>query len=248
MDKPHYCSYYRAMQQELNRTRAPRSAYELVFETVRAVGPLFRTDEALRAADTFDMTESATHQALGAAVRGGVIERLRTGLYLAGPPLRSREPHEYLVATRAVDGAAIAGQSALAFWGLIDQEPVDMVTAVVGRAFSVRPSPDQADDWPPAGITIHGVRYVYRRVAPSELVGAARVHVDDVTEVAMFDRERMLIDTVLHPRAYGGSTAAYILSERSDELDMDVVERYAAELGATNALRRSRHVVEGVVL
>lgn len=241
------------MQQISGRT--PRAGYDLVFATVRAAGPLFRTDEALASAGDLGMSYTAAYQALSGAMRGGIIERLRSGLYLASPPLRSREPHEYLIAMRAVEGAVIAGMSALAFWGLIDQEPVDMVTAVTSRSFTARPQggapPGQQEgptDWLPSGLTIRGIRYVYRRIPSRELVGVALVQVDDATVVPMFDRERMLVDTVIHPRVYGLAMPAFIMSERGEELDMSRVEQYAAQLGATRALRRVHEAAEEVAM
>lgn len=237
------------MQEQLIRKRAPRSAYELVFATVQSAGPLFRTSEAVACGQVLGMSQTASYQQLGAAARGGIVERLRGGLYLAAPPLRSHEPHEFLIATRAVHGSAIAGVSALSFWGLIDQIPMRLVTAVVSRGIVVQRSADsESDALLPAGLDIRGLRYVYRRITTVEMIGVAQTPVDDETVVPMFDRERTVLDSIIHPRTYGGTTGPYILSEHRDDLDDRRLRDYARQLRASAALERVSHGLGALAL
>jgi len=217
--------------------RAPGAALRLVRELVLSEGPIFTTGAALEIGRRLGMSAAATYKALSLADQTGVSPRLKGGLYRAAPPFGPAHLHEFAVATALVRPAVIAGASALSHWGLIDQTPLQIVTAsspkVVlppmsrGHGHASSPTHQGRHGW-----VIEGVTYVYRRIPEPEMFGISDVWLDTETHVPMFDKERALLDTFLHPRAAGGGDLGdAILQEHQDDLDVDRLLAYAATSG-----------------
>ena len=156
----------------------------------------------------------------------GLLERPRRGLYVMRPPLGGRDPvRPIAVAVAAVPQAVVAGQSALAHWGFLEQAPMHVETLVAPMAPTWTAGVERR-----RGVTvwrIPGAAFEYRRIAPDELFGSSRVRLDAETEVPMFDRERTIVEQfALAPQ---GATEMY--ATHGHALDSARLLRYAARVG-----------------
>jgi predicted transcriptional regulator of viral defense system len=227
----------------------PGASLRLVREVALAEGPLFTTNAALGVASRMGMSTGATYQALALAARAGVVRRLKSGLYQAEPPFGPAKVHEFAVATTLVRPSAISGPSALSHWNLIDQIPLHIVTASTPK--SVLPPTSRgrsASETIPSGRrgwVIEGITYVYRRIPEAEMFGISDVWLDTETRVPMFDRERSLLDTFLHPRGEGPARFGELLiDEHRDELDWEKLTRYARQSGKQRVAARITRILD----
>jgi predicted transcriptional regulator of viral defense system len=223
--------------------QATGAALRLVREVTLAVGPLFSTHVALTVAGRIGVSEAAAYKALSLAARAGIVTRLKGGLYRAAPPFGPPRVPEFLIATKLVQPSAISGQSALSYWGLIDQIPLHIVTASTSRAVlppmsrggaRIESSRSGRHGW-----VIEGITYLYRKIPEAELFGIVDVWLDTETQVPMFDRERTVLDTFLHPRAEGmGQLGEALIEQHLQDLDLDQLQRYAEAAGKAHVRAR----------
>lgn len=234
--------------------RAPGAALRLVRELVLSEGPIFTTDAALEIGQRLGMSAAAIYKALSLAAQSGVAPRLKGGLYRAAPPFGPRHLHEFAVATALVRPAVIAGASALSHWGLVDQTPLRIVTAASpkvvlppmsrGRGEASRPTSQGRHGW-----VIEGVTYVYRRIPESDMFGISDVWLDTETHVPMFDKERALLDTFLHPRAgAGGHLGEAILTDHQEGVDVDRLLAYATTSGHERVAARIANALQSTTI
>lgn len=231
------------MALHLAKQQPPGAALRLVRAVTLAEGSLFSSDDALEAGRHLGMSEDSVYKALSLAAQTGVAIRLKGGLYRAAPPFGPDHLHEFLVATALVRLSVISGTSALSHWSLIDQTPLHIVTAATTKSVVPPASRGRGDDTSLAvgrnGWVIDGVTYLYRRIPESEMFGFSDVWLDTETRVAMFDRERAVLDTFLHPRGEGsGRLGAIILDEHRTEIDLGRLRAYAATTGRPRLLAR----------
>lgn len=215
---------------------ASGSALRLVRAVVLSEGPLFTSDAALGIAGGIGMSRDAAYKGLSLAARAGIVSRLKGGLYRAEPPFGPPQVHEFVVATALVRPSAISGSSALSHWSLIAQTPLHIVTASSPKSVLPPMSRGGAERAPGRsgrhGWVIEGVTYVYRTIPPSEMFGIDDVWLDTETQVPMFDRERAVLDTFLHPRGEGAARLGEsLIEEHRGELDLDKLKRYAEMSG-----------------
>jgi predicted transcriptional regulator of viral defense system len=224
--------------------RASGAALRLVRELVLTEGPIFTTGAALELGQRLGMSADAAYKALSLAAQSGVAPRLKGGLYRAAPPFGPAHLHEFAVATALVRPSVISGASALSHWGLVDQTPLRIVTASSPKVVLPPMSRGQRPASPSThqmrhGWVIEGVTYVYRRIPESEMFGISDVWLDTETHVPIFDKERALLDTFLHPRADGGGHLGdAILAEHGEDLDVDLLMSYATTSGHARAAAR----------
>jgi predicted transcriptional regulator of viral defense system len=212
--------------------QAPGAALRLVREVTLAEGPLFSSRAAMAAARELGMSADSAYKALSLAAQAGIAIRLKGGLYRAAPPFGPALLHEFLVATTLVRPSVISGPSALSHWSLIDQTPLRIVTAsspkTVLPPMSRGASAALLQQVGHHGWVIEGVTYIYRKIPQSEMFGISDVWLDTETQVPMFDRERAVLDTFLHPRVPGsGYLGELLLEEHLQDLDLDRLQRYA---------------------
>ena len=212
--------------------QAPGAALRLVREVTLAEGPLFSSRAAIAAARELGMSADSAYKALSLAAQAGIAIRLKGGLYRAAPPFGPAHLHEFLVATTLVRPSVISGPSALSHWSLIDQTPLRIVTAsspkTVLPPMSRAASAALLQQVGHHGWVIEGVTYIYRKIPQPEMFGISDVWLDTETQVPMFDRERAVLDTFLHPRAPGsGYLGELLLEEHLQDLDLDRLQRYA---------------------
>lgn len=212
--------------------QATGAALRLVRETTLAEGPLFSSRAAVATAKRLGMSATAAYKALSVGADAGIVTRLKGGLYRATPPFGPPKIHEFQVATKLVQPSAISGSSALSHWGLIDQTPLHIVTASTPKTvyppMSRGGSKTGSEETGRHGWVIEGITYVYRKIPEAEMFGMSDVWLDTEIQVPMFDRERAVLDTFLHPRAEGaGHMGELLIEEHLDDLDLDKLRRYA---------------------
>lgn len=208
------------------------SALRLVRAVTLTEGPLFTSEAAVDVAARIGMSRDAAYKALSLAARAGVVRRLKGGLYRAEPPFGPVNVHEFVVATTLVRPSLISGLSALSHWSLIDQTPLHIVTASTPKSVLPPMSRGGSETGQQQsgrhGWVIEGVTYVYRRIPEAEMFGISDVWLDSETQVQMFDRERAVLDTFLHPRGEGPAQFGELLiEEHRDDLDLEKLKGYA---------------------
>ena len=190
-------------------------------------GRVFTTEEAVDAGSRLGLTPSHVHKVLSEmSGTGGILDRPRRGLYVMHPPFGGRdEVRPIAVAARALQPSAVAGQSALAFWTLVDQVPLKYETLVT----PARPTPTAGMH--PLGDHATwkwgGGAFEFRRVSTSQYFGIRDVRVDCETVVPMFDAERSVLEELVRSPGAG----AAILEEHRDALDLPRLYGYAQRLG-----------------
>jgi predicted transcriptional regulator of viral defense system len=245
-----FCSHWFPIMSLLTPgERTAGTALRLVREVALAEGPLFTSDAALDVAGRIGMSRDAAYKALSLAARAGIVSRLKGGLYRAEPPFGPAKVHEFVVATTLVRPSVISGPSALSHWSLIDQMPLHIVTASTPK--SVLPpmsrggsetgqAPSGRHGW-----VIEGITYVYRRIPDAEMFGISDVWLDTETQVPMFDRERAVLDTFLHPRGEGPARFGELLiEEHRDDLDLEKLARYAERSRKPRVAARILQIVQ----
>jgi predicted transcriptional regulator of viral defense system len=224
-------------------TQARGSALRLIREVVLAEGALFTSEVTLDVAGRMGLSRDAAYKALSLAARSGIVVRLKGGLYRAEPPFAPAKVHEFLVATTLVRPSVISGPSALSHWSLIDQTPLRVVTASTPKSV-VPPMSRGGTEAGQArsgrhGWLIEGITYLYRRIPEAEMFGISDAWLDTETRVPMFDRERAVLDTFLHPRGEGPAHFGDLLiEEHRDELDLEKLIRYAERSGKPRVVAR----------
>jgi predicted transcriptional regulator of viral defense system len=219
------------------------SSLRLVREVVLAEGPLFTSEDAVDVAGRIGMSRDAAYKALSLAARAGIVSRLKGGLYRAEPPFGPEKVHEFVVATTLVRPSVISGPSALSHWSLIDQMPLHVVTASTPKSVLPPMSRGSSETGQAQsgrhGWVIEGITYVYRRIPEAEMFGISDVWLDTETQVPMFDRERAVLATFLHPRSEGPARFGELLiEEHHDDLDLEKLMRYADRSGKPRVVAR----------
>jgi len=231
------------MSLQVPAERIRGTALRLVREVALAEGPLFTSDAALDVAGRMGMSRDAAYKALSLAARAGIVSRLKGGLYRAEPPFGPAKVHDFVVATTLVRPSVISGPSALSHWSLIDQMPLHIVTASTPKSVLPPMSRGRSETGQAQsgrhGWVIEGITYVYRRIPEAEMFGISDVWLDTETQVAMFDRERAVLDTLLHPRGEGPARFGELLiEEHRDDLDLEKLKQYAERSGKPRVVAR----------
>lgn len=207
---------------------------------------VFRTPDALQASSRLGLTDTHVHRLLHQLTRAGWVTRLQRGLYApvdraTGAP----RAHPFTVATALVHPAAVSHWSALAHWELTEQIP-QVVTvssptrsAARGRRRQAR-SDESGHLWVVAG---QSYRVVF--VKPEHFFGTSEVWVSPSERVAIYDRERALLDAFRHFHVFGSLAPALEMVEKHlPELDLDRLVGYAERLRVASVTRRLGWLLE----
>ena len=147
----------------------------------------------------------------------GRVIQLRRGLYALAPPYQKTKPHPFVIANRLRRASYVSLQSALAFYGMIP-ENVLQVTSVTGG----RPA-----EWQ----TSLGV-YRYQHIKPALLRGSRLTDLGDGQQALVATPEKALLDWIyLQPR---GDDPAWLESLRLsnlERLDPETLREQAAWFG-----------------
>jgi len=214
---------------------------------IQEAGPVFTAEEAIRAGEALGISPAYTRRLLSRLASGGLLRRLKGGLYCTAGILEQTggHPHDFAIATKIVQPSAISHESALHHWGLIEQVPM-RVTASTPKSF-VTPSMRQTTlgrstaaghDW-----VIDDVRYHFVRVAAAAMFGIQQEWVDATARVPIFDRERALLDVFAYRRTGGSELGDEILAQHLDEVDLDRLVAYGEQLDRPVVLKRVQAAV-----
>lgn len=209
---------------------------------------VFRTEDAVRAGATLDLSEVHVRKLLHELAAGAWLARLQHGLY-APVDRKTGAPraHPLTIGTSLVRPAAVSHWSALAHWELTDQIPqvvtVSSPTLTADRSRRRRTRSTESDDvWTVAG---HHYRVVF--VQPKQYFGTKDVWVDQGQRVAIYDVERAFLDTLQHFHVFGSLTPALeILEQHVGDLDLDRLVDHAARLAVSPVTRRLGWALEHV--
>ncbi len=166
------------------------------------------------------------------------ITRLKKGVYAINDPLtRLPRAHPFAIGTALVTPSAISHWSAFQHWGLTEQIPDAVTLSSPTRTFP--PSAESHDQGMRRGWVVAGTRYEVTAVTEQRFFGVEDVWMNERDQVAIFDRERSLLDAFQHFHIFGSlSVGLEALEEHLGELDLDRLVRYAVQLGVTAVVKR----------
>lgn len=209
---------------------------------------VFRTEDALEAGASLDLSESHVHKLLHELAASAWVTRLQRGLYApADRQTAAPRAHPFTIGTALVRPAAISHWSALAHWELTDQIPqvvtVSSPTLTADRSRRRRTRSSETDDlW-----TVAGQRYRVVFVRPQQFFGTKDVWVGEGERVAIYDAERAFLDTLQHFHVFGSLTPALeMLEQHLGDLDLDRLVAHAARLAVGPVTRRLGWALEHV--
>lgn len=184
------------------------------------------------------LTPAHTMTLLHRLVAGGWITRIKKGHYAlndrgTGLP----RAHPFAIGTALAAPSAVSHWSALQHWGLTEQLSSTITISSPRRTF------------PPGGRAglgagratwvVAGTGYEVFAIAEARFFGITRVWVSERDQVAVFDRERALLDAFHHFRVFGSlSIGLDILEAHLDEMDLARLAEYACRLRVTAVVKR----------
>ena len=166
---------------------------------------------------------------LSRLVAKNYLKRVKRGRYLAVPfgQTESLPSHELAVVPLLTKGDYyISFWSALSFWGFTEQLPHNVSVA----ASKAQPSR-----------SFQGTGYRFVTLTPRYHLGYSS-QVIDGTQVMMADREKTILDCLLHPGLCGGlGEPAKALRDHADELDWPKMAHYLKQMSNSALERRLRY-------
>jgi predicted transcriptional regulator of viral defense system len=174
---------------------APRTYLRLlqrILETAPA-GRVFTSQDAIAAGADLGFTSEHTYKLLTQLVDRGLLDRPRGRLYVMKLPFGGLMPvRPLVVAVHAVEPAAVAGDTALVHWGLLEQAPLH--EKVVSTPARIQWRRDVRSDGADRLWRVDGTTIRFRHVRAREMFGIVTVRLDRENAVPMFDRERCLLE------------------------------------------------------
>ena len=177
--------------------------FERLLETVGDL-PVFKTALLLEGKVNPDVVRLQ----LTRWTKSGRVYQLRRGLYALAPPYQKVRPHPFLIANHLQRASYVSGQSALAFYGLIQDvvQRTTSVTAARAERFET-----------PLGV------FESRHIKPELLYGYHKLELGNDQQALVATPEKALLDLVyLTP---GGDSPEYLRELRLQNLDrLDINE------------------------
>ena len=218
-------------------TRASGAALYLLqklLEVSRA-GRVFTSDEAVAVGAEMGLSPGHTYKLLTVLTERRILERPRGRLYVMQPPFGGMAPvRPIAIAVHAVQPAAVSGDTALTYWGFIEQAPLheEVVSTSARIQWAHGVSVDGSDRlWTVAGTTIR-----FRHAPPRQMFGITSVRLDSETVVPIFDRERAILELLTQPAHGRAEWAAELLNEHRQGVDVSRLREYAQRANATEQL------------
>ena len=171
-----------------------------------------------------DVDPADVRRQLARWTKAGRLYQLRRGLYALAPPFQKVKPHPFLAANRMVRGSYVSCQSALAYYGLIPEYVLVVISVTTAR-------PARWDT--PFG------SYQFHHIKPDLLRGYRHIELGGGQHAFVATPEKALLDLV-HLQA-GGDSPHYLRDLRLqdlDRLDLDDL-RHQADLTNSPKLRRA---------
>jgi predicted transcriptional regulator of viral defense system len=198
----------------------------------------FTVAEAKAQGEPLGLSESHTTSLLHRLSTSGRLTRVKKGVYAATDPVTQLpRAHPFAIGTALVTPSAISHWSAFQHWGLTEQIPDAVTLSSPTRTFP----PSRESEVPgmrPAWM-VAGTRYEVIAITEQRFFGVEHVWLNERDQVAIFDRERSLLDAFQHFHIFGSlSVGLEALEEHLGELDLDRLARYAVQVGVTAVVKR----------
>ena len=219
------------LAQTITRDSLGRTAADLLTR----LGPLgtFRlTDvEAILGAGRGDWARKAISELRAK----GWVERVAPGTYAVVPlssgAQRNPQLHEYLVAMKLVEPAAVSFLSALSHHGMTEQVPGMVYVSTTRRVFKRR-------------LQSLGVGYQIIVHSPSRFFGLRKEWIGE-QPFSITDPEKTIIDGLTLPEYSGGvHTVAGALALYRDRVDEERLREYALRMGISAVVKRLGYLME----
>ena len=182
--------------------------------------PVFETELLLAG----QVNPADVHRQLSRWTASGRLHQLRRGLYALAPPYQKVRPHPFLVANRLVGGSYVSLQSALAYYGFLD-EYVAQTTSVT----TARPGRWET----PLGA------YAFRHVKVDLFYGYRWGDLGSGQHAFIASPEKALLDLVyLQPGGDRPASLRELRLQRVERLDLEELDRLA-ERAHSPKLRRA---------
>lgn len=198
----------------------------------------FNVADAKAQGKTLGLSATHTTSLLHRLSASGRLTRLKKGVYAINDPLtRLPRAHPFAIGTALVTPSAITHWSAFQHWGLTDQIPDAVTMSSPTRTFP--PLADSHAHGTRRAWVVAGTRYEVTAITRERFFGFDKVWLNERNQVAIFDRERSLLDAFQHFHIFGSlSVGLEALEEHLGELDLDRLARYAFQLGVTAVVKR----------
>lgn len=218
----------------------------LLEQLVAETGPIFTSEEAIRAGVALDLARPAVNGLLAQLTQGQWLARLKRGVYVVQSPLLSSEIHPFALAAALGQPCAISHWSALSYHGMTTQIPT-MVQASTPRAI-VTPEMRSGSAYRPRGRAVWralDMEFEFITIQPAHFFGLQYEWVTQWQRVAITDRERTLLDIVAHPQVFGGMGASIeILDANWQTANGAQLVNYALQYGVSATIKRLGFLLE----
>jgi predicted transcriptional regulator of viral defense system len=214
---------------------------DLGVELVRALSDegirIFTTAQAREFSPKVGLKPAYLIEALYHLRQTGWIVALRRGLYAISPAVPGVPPaHEFEIAMRLVQPAAISHWSALHHHGLTEQAPQMVFVLTTTQATAPRHRRRALEDATDV-FRVSGIGYQFVRVKPDRFFGFEKVWVGEA-QVTITDPERTLLDGLSMPQYCGDlAEVLHAFEIRGPQLNIPCIIDYARRLDTATAKR-----------
>lgn len=198
----------------------------------------FTVAEAKAQGEALGLSESHTTSLLHRLSASGRLTRVKKGVYAVTDPVTQLpRAHPFAIGTALVTPSAISHWSAFQHWGLTEQIPDAVTLSSPTRTFPPATGAETRGTRRPW--VVAGTRYEVMAITRERFFGVEDVWLNERDQVAVFDRERSLLDAFQHFHIFGSLSVGLVaLEEHLGEMDLDRLARYAVQLGVTAVIKR----------
>jgi predicted transcriptional regulator of viral defense system len=214
---------------------------DVCIELIRALSEegmrIFTISQARKVSHKVGLKPSYLVEALYHLRQTGWLVALRRGLYAISPALPGVPPaHEFEIAMRLVQPAAISHWSALHHHGLTEPAPQTVFVMTTTQVSMPRPRPPEGAPVDNL-LRVSGIGYRFVRVKPDRFFGLEKVWVGEA-QVTITDPERTLLDGLSMPQYCGDlAEVLHAFEVRGSQLNVPRIIDYARRLDAATAKR-----------
>lgn len=210
--------------------RLGHTELKLVLELEKEEKKVFDTEDAYRILGT---SKDSVNTALYRLRKKGRIEEIERGKYLLVPARAGYEGKwaemPFLIARHLVEPYYIGFASALNYWSMTEQVPSLTYIVTTRRKKDVKYGP---------------LRFVFVTLTENRFFGSIEETIDG-KPVYISDREKTIIDCLLHPEYCGGlDEAAKAIWESWEDLDKKRMLEHAEKIGVKVVKRRLFYLLD----
>jgi predicted transcriptional regulator of viral defense system len=207
---------------------------------VEQFGPIFTMDQIAAKSDLRSWSPQQLRKLVSKLSQSGWIEIIKRGTYVVTSPLYSGNIPAYAIANALVQPMAISFWTALAHHGFTTQNPT--VIQAVTPIKVVTPEMRMGEAYHPRGRACWRtfnleIEFIYTQ--PNRFWGFQKEWVNSWTQVAVTDRERTVLDVLIHPELFGGiRPAGELLEEALPQIDIPRLVEYALRYDVGAVIKR----------